>query len=150
MCITAWGAGPGGGRAAAQGPCKDDPGKTAHGYKDASDGETPTPLRRSAPKESRWATLAVQVEPADRLQNPEIPAETPETRLHRDWLAQFNAAGWNGPVWRLVAFQHAAQVAAVELGRKAGQHRKHTVAPHAAARAQRPEKQSRERARRRP
>src|SRR3546814_14558654 len=111
--------GPGGGRAAAQSPCKDDPGNTSHGYKDASDGETPTPLRRSAPKESRWATLAVQVEPADRLQNPEIPAETPETRLHRDWLDQFNTAGWHGPVRRLVAFPPAAHVAALALGRTA-------------------------------
>src|SRR3546814_3986746 len=136
--ITSCVAGPGGGRAAAQSPCKDDPGNTSHGYKDASDGETPTPLRRSAPKESRWATLAVQVEPADRLQNPEIPAETPETRLHRDWLAQFNPAGWHGPVWRLVAFQHAAQVAAVELGRKAVQQRQRIVAQHAAARDHRP------------
>src|SRR3546814_16629705 len=79
--------GPGGGRAAAQSPCKDDPGNTSHGYKDASDGETPTPLRRSAPKESRWATLAVQVEPADRLQNPEIPARSEGRRGGKEWVS---------------------------------------------------------------
>src|SRR3546814_4267792 len=89
--ITSCVAGPGGGRAAAQSPCKDDPGNTSHGYKDASDGETPTPLRRSAPKESRWATLAVQVEPADRLQNPEIPAETPETRRSEEHTSELQS-----------------------------------------------------------
>src|SRR3546814_20712349 len=88
--ITSCVAGPGGGRAAAQSPCKDDPGNTSHGYNDASDGETPPPLRPSAPKESRWAPLAVPVEPADRLQHPPIPAQPPAPPSTRDSQAPLN------------------------------------------------------------
>ena len=58
--------------------------------------------------------------------------------LHRDRLAQLRPRRRHGPVGFEVAFEHATQVAAVDLRGDAVQQRQRVIAQHAAARYHRP------------